>query len=344
MSLRMLEVFAPSEIEPQVRAAVEDLPRRGLWVDAISDDLTLVRVLLAKEQAEAVSDRLESRFGTREGFQVILLPVEAALPREAEPADAEAPSATAKPPERPPAMRVSRDELLADVQESLGSPRLHLAMALLSTVVCAVGLLRDNVAVLIGAMVLAPLLGPNVALALATTLGDTKLAVTALRIGLASLGTALALSMAVGLVVAVDPLAAEIAARTEVSFSDIVLALAAGSAGALVFTSGVPTALIGVMVAVALLPPVVALGLLVGSGQWRPAEGSLLLLLINVACVNLAGVVTFLIRGVRPRSWWDATRARKATRIAVIAWCVVLVILALLIVLVRQRGAGLPVE
>jgi uncharacterized membrane protein len=54
-------------------------------------------------------------------------------------------------------------------------------MVVLSTIVAAVGLARDNAAIVIGAMVMAPLLGPNMALSLATTLGDTKLAFRALR-------------------------------------------------------------------------------------------------------------------------------------------------------------------
>jgi uncharacterized membrane protein len=55
------------------------------------------------------------------------------------------------------------------------------------------------------------------------------------------------------------------------------------------------------MVAVALLPPLVTLRLLLGSGNWRLAEGAALLFLINITCINLAGVVTFLAQGVRPR-------------------------------------------
>jgi uncharacterized hydrophobic protein (TIGR00271 family) len=122
-------------------------------------------------------------------------------------------------------------------------------------------------------MVIAPLLGPNVALSLATTLGDGDLARTALKTNAVGIGLALALSVCLGLILAVDPNIHEIASRTEVSLSDVVLALVAGGAGALAFTSGVPAALVGVMVAVALLPPLVTCGLLLGSEFFQLARG-----------------------------------------------------------------------
>jgi len=62
----------------------------------------------------------------------------------------------------------------------------------------------------------------------------------------------------------------------------------------------VMAALIGVMVAVALLPPLVTFGLLLGVGHMASATGALSLFLINLICVNLAGVTTFLVQSIRP--------------------------------------------
>jgi uncharacterized membrane protein len=97
------------------------------------------------------------------------------------------------------------------------------------------------------------------------------------------------------------------------------------------------SALIGVMVAVALLPPIVILGMLIGAGQWDMALGALLLLLTNLICVNLSGVITFLARGLRPLTWWDAKRAKKATRKAIGIWTFLLLILVI-IILLSQKG------
>ena len=107
---------------------------------------------------------------------------------------------------------------------------------------------------------------------------------------------------------------AAVAARTQASLADVFLALAAGAAGTLAFTSGVPAVVVGVMVAVALLPPLVTAGLLAGSGHWTLAAGAFMLVVTNVTCINLAATATFLIQKVRPRTWWEVERAKKATR------------------------------
>ncbi len=115
------------------------------------------------------------------------------------------------------------------------------------------------------------------------------------------------------------------------------LALAAGTAGALAFTTGIHTPLVGVMVAVALLPPLVASGLCVGAGRWTMAGGAFLLFLANLICINLAGVATFLVHGIRPRTWWEADKARKAARVALGVWLVLLAALALAIILAQPH-------
>jgi uncharacterized hydrophobic protein (TIGR00341 family) len=338
MALRLIEVFLPQDHAGQVDELVADPPPLGLWHMRTDEGRSAVRILVDAERSEAVLDSLESRFKQLEGFRVVLLPVEAAIPRPPEPPAAAAdlgPSAEAETPPGP-GPRISREELYADIADTIRLSGVYLAMVVLSTIVAAVGLVHGNVAVIVGAMVLAPLLGPNVALALATTLADTALARTALKANAAGLLVAFAISLAVGLAVPVDPQVAEIVSRTRADLSDVVLALAAGSAGALAFTSGFPATLIGVMVAVALLPPLVTCGLLAGSGHAGEALGALLLLASNIICVNLAGVVTFLARGIRPLTWWEADRARRAARAAVALWLGLLLVLVGLIVLARR--------
>jgi uncharacterized hydrophobic protein (TIGR00341 family) len=146
------------------------------------------------------------------------------------------------------------------------------------------------------------------------------------------------LSLALGYALEADPLTPEIASRTNVGLGDIGLALASGSAGALFLTIGVSTALVGVMLAVSLLPPLVTFGLLIGSGNLDLAVDALLLFSTNLICVNLAGVLTFVAQGVRPRSWWEADKAKRLTIWALVIWCVLLGLLALLIVLSGGHG------
>ena len=92
----------------------------------------------------------------------------------------------------------------------------------------------------------------------------------------------------------------ELAGRTNVGLDSVALALASGAAAALSLTTGLSSVMVGVMVAVALLPPAVTLGLMLGHGEGSLAAGAGLLLAINVVCINLASKVVFFIKGIRP--------------------------------------------
>ncbi|MGD9054003.1 MAG: TIGR00341 family protein, partial [Desulfobacterales bacterium] len=119
--------------------------------------------------------------------------------------------------------------------------------------------------------------------------------------------------------------------RIDVSCADVVLASASGAAGALSFTAGVSASLIGVMVAVALLPPLMVFGLLLGGSFYSESINAFLILATNIVCLNISAVVMFLIQGIRPNSWWEAERAKKQTRIAIAVWMFLLILLMLLI-------------
>jgi uncharacterized hydrophobic protein (TIGR00341 family) len=359
MQLRQIELIIPQSR----RADAEDLIKNRKEVLSISvqpitatqrsskdwehelflRDLFLIRILLPAEGSEGLLDLLQTQFSLEEGYRINIFPVEATLPRPEEP----------KAPEEPPEeaqekgageasiekekenIRISREELYEDVEAAAKFTTIYMVMIVLSSIVAAIGILNNNVAVIIGAMVMAPLLGPNVALSLATTLGDLSLARNALKANIAGIGIAVLLSLVMGSMLLVDPSTPEIQSRTSVGLKDIILALASGCAGALSFTSAAPAALIGVAVAVALLPPLVTFGLLLGSGHTVLAFGALLLFIMNIICVNLAGVATFVAQGISPRTWWAAERARMSTIIAISLWVLLLVVLLALSIIYR---------
>ncbi len=340
MPLRLVEMTLPQEYEGQVADELANLETLGLWEQPLSDNLTLVRVLVASDRAESVINEIEQHFSIREGFRVWLLSVEATLPRIEEKKEKREPVEEGAEQEAEPPRRVACMELVAKLSDGVEISRSFVLTVILSTIVAAAGLIRDNVAVIIGAMVIAPLLRPNMALALATTLGETKLERRALSALAAGLAISFGISVAAGLVIPVDPAVREIASRAVVGVGDIILALAAGSAGALAFTSGVPASLVGVMVAVALLPPLVTAGLLLGIGQFAMVMQAFLLLATNIICVNLAGVATFLVQGVQPRAWWDQHRARRMVMRAVTIWMLLLLCLMGLIYVSSRAWAA----
>ena len=96
-------------------------------------------------------------------------------------------------------------------------------------------------------------------------------------------------------------------------------------------TRGGATGLVGVMVAVALLPPLVATGLLLGAGHPLAALRAGLLTVTNVVSLNLAAVTTFLVLGVWPRHWRDVEQARASTRLALVLWGGAVLVLAVVL-------------
>ena len=83
------------------------------------------------------------------------------------------------------------------------------------------------------------------------------------------------------------------------------------------------------MVAVALLPPAATFGIMLGRGNMDLAIGAGLLLAINVVCVNLASKVAFFVKGVRPRTWWEREKAKRAMFVFILVWLVTLAVLLL---------------
>jgi len=313
----------PESAAPSLQTFFDEQKLVGAWMEKLAEQRVLIRTLTAAEKTEGILTGLEQRFAAIEGFRVILFPIEASIPR---PEMAEEPVTGWRAPEN--ANRISRDELYDDIEDSAKITPIFVVLAILSSVVAAIGLLDGNVAVIIGAMVISPLLGPNVALSFATTLGDVALAKKSLRANGIGIFVSLLLALLLGLMVDIDPGAMpEIASRARVSLSDVALAFASGGAGALAFTTALPVAMVGVAVSVALLPPLVTLGLLLGAGFIDEAINALLLLLINIICVNLAGVIAFFAQGIRPLTWWEVERAKKATILAVVTWIILLAIL-----------------
>lgn len=335
MAKRLVQVFLPSGDQEELDGILRDYQVLGRWQHDDGSGREVIQVLCSAEKCEPLLDQFQLRYRHVPGFGCLMLAVEAVIPREEEAGKSEpgAPEGAGAPKGPPPLARVSREELTSKIGEGIVLSRTFFAMTFLSAIVAAVGLLRDDLAVIIGAMVIAPLLSPNVALALSVTLGDVVLLRRALWTNLAGVSVALALSVLIGALFGGGEPSPMLMARTRVGASDVVLSLASGAAGCFAFTSGAPAALIGVMVAVALMPPLVSCGIFLGAGRLELAAAAFLLLAANVICLNLAGVATFIFQGVRPRTWWEAEKASRATRTAFALWGVLFLLLVAVVLL-----------
>lgn len=318
--MKIIEVIVNAGHEDTLRSIAEQYEVVDFWRGSISEeDRIVINMIVRPEKRQAVLDALQSAVASTEGARINVLPLEVTLPRPVEKEDEDE--------DKRRRVTGTREELYNEIQKGAKLDGNYLLLVFLSTVVATIGLVENNAAVLIGAMVIAPLLGPNIALAFSTSLGDTSLMWSALKTNFAGLGFALVLSYVAGMLLEIEPLGSEILTRTDVGISGVLLALASGAAAVLSLTTGISSALVGVMVAVALLPPTATLGMMLGIGQYDYALGAGLLLAVNVVCVNLSAKLVFLYRGVKPRTWLEKQKARQSTPTYIFVWGLLLLIL-----------------
>jgi uncharacterized hydrophobic protein (TIGR00341 family) len=186
--------------------------------------------------------------------------------------------------------------------------------------VAFIGFHHDSETLIIAAMVLAPLLGPNISAAFASLIGNKNLWKKAMRASIAGVGTCLLTSCVLGWFFPLDFMFREVAARTIFSWSILALALVSGVAGALTFTTALSEALVGVMVGIALLPPIVITGAAMVMGLWQESLGAALIFVANLSGLHLAATATFRIKGIEPKYWYDKKSARKVTILSLIIW------------------------
>ena len=324
--MRVIEVVADAGHLDTIQALAEEQGVMDIWWGPASDDgRRAVRMLVRPEHRQTVLDLLQGMLSGSSGAHILVEPLEAVLPR----------SETSEEASRRTA-GLSREELYEDIARGARVDGSYLLLVWLSTLVAAIGMIENNVAVVIGAMVIAPLLGPNLALALGTALGDLDLMWRAIKANLAGVGLALATSFAIGWLWPDLLTAPELRARSQVGLDGVALALASGAAAVLSLTTGVSMVLVGVMVAVALLPPTAAMGLFLGAGETHLAMGAALLTAVNVVSVNLAAKLVFLIKGVKPRTWLEKRKARQSLALYIVLW---LITLAVLMVVIYLRPA-----
>lgn len=325
-AMKYVEVIAEQGLVDTVAAIAEDYASIDCYADAPGvDGRQVLRLLVADDKLQPVLDILQRLLVAQPTARIIVLPVEIALPRQDDARRKVEDAAIA-----------AREFLYDNVERNARLDGNFVLLVILSTAVAAIGLIEDNVAVVIGAMVIAPLLGPILAFGLGTALGDLALMrKSALTAGV-GIGLAAGLAALIGLCWRFEAPGVELAARSEVGLESVALALAAGAAAVLSLTTGLSSVLVGVMVAVALLPPAATVGLMLSHGAFGQAAGAALLLATNVACINLAANAVFFAKGIRPRTWGERAKARRALRAYAAVWVVTLLVLVACIVVLAR--------
>ena len=197
---------------------------------------------------------------------------------------------------------------------SVPSLNFHVLLTL-SGVIATLGLLANSVAIIIGAMIIAPLMGPIIGLAYAMAIGNRRLlrrsSLTILTGTLLTVATAFITTNLIGLKVP----GPEILARANPTLIDLGVALAAGAAGSYATSrNSISSALPGVAIAVALVPPVSVIGIGFALGEEGLAFGSLVLFITNLTSIIFSGGLVFLLQ-----RYGSLQRAKRGLLVSIIA-------------------------
>lgn len=322
--MRLIEVSFPDgdRVQPLLKATLKTEPLDYRLTEPDERGRRLLRLVFRDGDGQRAIDSIQALLEGEEDWRLVVLPIEATAPKLDETADQAARSNKRS--------LTLREEMYDDIAKGARLNTDFLLLTALSTIVVVFGLSADNVAAVIGAMVIAPLLGPILAFSFASALGDLDLMAKAARTSMAGLAAGLAISFAIGLIYEPNLASNELMSRTIVGLDSPALALAAGAAAALSIATGLPSALVGVMVAVALLPPAASAGLLAGAGEWSLASRAGLLLTINVVAVNLAALLVYFFKGVRPRTWLERRSAKRSVYVNAGVWLVMIALLTAL--------------
>lgn len=208
------------------------------------------------------------------------------------------------------------------VSPDRGALRRFTVLLTLSVLVAAVGLLQDSTAVVIGAMLIAPLMAPIMGIAASVVMGwgQRLLIGTAIVVGSVLAAVGLAWLVALLLPAAGTALPEEVLARSSPDLRDLLVALAAGAAGAYATVRRQALgAMPGVAVAVALVPPLACVGVLLADGQPDLARGAVLLFVTNLFGIVLAAAVMFVATGFVPVTGPGQGHRRTVTVLAATA-------------------------
>jgi uncharacterized hydrophobic protein (TIGR00341 family) len=324
--MKYIEVIADAGSSSTVSAVAKKGKVQDFRLGIVGEDgMCQMRMLVNDDRVQLVLDTLQNVLGAQPTARIVVLSVESSLPKPDEEKRKQEDSATQ-----------ARESLYEGVEKSARLDLNFVVLVILSTLVAGIGMIENNVAVVVGAMVIAPLLGPNLALSLGTALGDIPLMRKAAQTLFVGILLTVGLSAGLGVIWPYDLTSHELMSRTQAGMDSVALALASGAAAALSLTTGLSSVLVGVMVAVALLPPAAALGLFLGHGDNSLAIGAGLLLAVNVVCVNLASKLVFFVKSIRPRTWLEKEKAKRAMVVYVLGWLVTLLILIILIYVRRS--------
>ncbi|MGC5165977.1 TIGR00341 family protein [Luteimicrobium sp. DT211] len=226
----------------------------------------------------------------------------------------------------PVSQRRTLDQLTADLDLGAGEVKAKRSafwtMLVLSAIIASAGIITDSTATVIGAMIIAPLSTPIMAVALGLTRGTSALVWRSALFVLGGMVVVVALGAAVSAILPASSGAlvgnSQITGRTSPGIFDLVTALATGFAGSIALARrDVAAILPGVAIAISLVPPLAVVGVCLGHGSYASALGALFLFLSNLVSMVLAGTLTFTAAGYKAEVMERRARRDRRTSVGI---------------------------
>ncbi|MFB0563174.1 MAG: TIGR00341 family protein [Candidatus Lokiarchaeia archaeon] len=311
--MKTIEVVTPAEESEKIAKVLSDSGRDFSVISGKEN--TLIIITSMEDEVEDILQDLKRTGVGREFGKIHLSTVSATLPSILT---------------RRPLIsfeRVSNDEIIQMVEKATKINVNYFTLIILAGVLASIGLLGNNAAVIIGSMVIAPLLGPVTGTAMGTILSRRKMFEDSIKMEAAGIIIAIIVGFILTYIYPGAAPTSEILSRAQPNLADMALAIASGFAAGVALSGGLESALVGVAVAAALLPPAANIGIGIALAQYGIASGSLQLLLINILSINLCCTALFWFQGIRPTV--SIRKERVAARI--LRRRLVIVLIALLV-------------
>jgi len=212
--------------------------------------------------------------------------------------------------EEPLLQRIAMEEIIEDLEEGSQPNLNYVIFIILSAVVSGVGLISNSIVILIASMIISPLMGPILGFSLGIVIKDKKMLKNSLLAQVVGIGAATVTGLILGLIftmiTGINAITSEMAIRDYPDVFDILVSLAAGFATGFSISGTVKSSLVGVAIALSLMPPAVNIGIALIFGDINLSLGSLILLLTNISLINVSSLLIMRLKKFRalPRKKW----------------------------------------
>lgn len=202
-------------------------------------------------------------------------------------------------------------------------------LAMVAAVIASMGLIINNTPVIVGAMIIAPVFGPIATMAIGIVLGDLKLLFKGIIAELVVMAIGVSVGLFFGLIIPNVSINHALKVRMLPTLPDLLVALAAGGAGAYALITNIKSQqLVGVVIAAALIPVMATIGIGISLQNLRMIEGASLLLFGNLFTLLLAIILVFYFKGLKPQ-WWYAPTANELVKKSLVILTVSVILLSI---------------